>query len=98
MSNEPFYAPNQQPPRQRTPGELLFTFGRGIDIYAYELRGHGEFGIEAQILSWQMRDAPVRALAAYFANRRVLHRGRKSLRRARVCMSFGADRYRGGRR
>jgi hypothetical protein len=50
MANEPFYAPNRQPPRQRKPGELLFTFGRGIDVYACELRDHGEFGIEAQIL------------------------------------------------
>jgi len=55
MSDEPFYARNQQPqpPRQRKPGELLFEFVRASDRapMSCELRFNGEsYGWEVQFL------------------------------------------------
>jgi hypothetical protein len=50
----PFYLPQQPPPpeRQPQPGELLFEFHVEAThrFFRCELRDHGEWGIEAQIL------------------------------------------------
>jgi hypothetical protein len=50
----PFDAPHQPPtlPRQPKPGELLFEFHVEAThrFFRCELRDHGEWGIEAQIL------------------------------------------------
>jgi len=52
VPDEPFYAPNAKPlpPRKPRPGEPLFSFVRGHDRFACELRYHGEWGVEAQFL------------------------------------------------
>jgi hypothetical protein len=44
--DQPFYAPNAKPllPRVARPGEPLFSFVRGHDWLACELRYHGEMG------------------------------------------------------
>ena len=52
MSNEPFYSPNHRPARrQAQPGEHLWAIrkkdGRQIDC---ELRDHGSYGVELQLL------------------------------------------------
>jgi len=52
VDDQPFYAPNAKPlpPRVARPGEPLFSFVRGHDRFACELRYHGEWGVEAQFL------------------------------------------------
>src|SRR5258706_1869033 len=37
-------------PRQPTPGELLWTLRKGSRTLLCELRSHGEWGVEAQLL------------------------------------------------
>ena len=48
---EPFYSPARQPPspRERTPGELLWTMTKGGAVYHAELRPREPFGCELQI-------------------------------------------------
>jgi hypothetical protein len=43
---------NAKPPKAQQPraGELLIEWQRGADVMRCELRDHGEFGVEAQIL------------------------------------------------
>jgi hypothetical protein len=51
--DEPFYSPTYKPPppRQPRPGEFLWEFrGENHHTYRCELRYHGEWGAEAQIL------------------------------------------------
>ena len=54
MSDEPFYSPTLRPAprRQPQPGELLCEFyvERTKKFYRVELRDHGVYGVEAQIL------------------------------------------------
>jgi hypothetical protein len=52
MTDEPFYCPNATPRLARVAkaGDHLFEFLKGSDHCVCELRGHGEFGIEAQFL------------------------------------------------
>ncbi len=53
MSHEPFTTPGLKPtPRQPKPGELVdeFYVERTHTFYRVELRDHGKWGVEAQIL------------------------------------------------
>lgn len=84
MADEPFYIPGHKPaaPRQRRPGELLFTFRttdhKQVDC---ELRDHGAYGVEAQF--WIDREFrygrrfDTRTLAAQWAEeeRKALEKG-----------------------
>jgi hypothetical protein len=71
----PFYAPHQPPvaPRQPKPGDLVWEFVRARDHKRFrcELRGHGEYGWEAQIFDdldhFISRRFPTRALAIAWA-------------------------------
>lgn len=50
--DQPFYAPDLRPlpPRQPVPGELVEEFLVGHDRWRIELREHGQWGVEAQLL------------------------------------------------
>lgn len=84
MSDLPFYSPQRRPaaPRQAQPGEPLFTCRTPDDRpVACELRGHGEWGWEAQFFvdgsfsrsrTFPTRDA---AIAWAQAERRDVERG-----------------------
>jgi hypothetical protein len=52
MIDEPFYSPKAKPApaRRGKAGEWLFEFRKGSDHYVGELRYHGQFGVEAQLL------------------------------------------------
>ncbi len=54
MADDAWYSPNvgPAPPRQRTPGELLFEFHVPTThtFWRVELRDHGKYGVEAQFL------------------------------------------------
>jgi hypothetical protein len=54
MADEDWYKPDRPPapPRQAQPGELLFEFHVAAThtFYRVELRDHGQYGVEAQIL------------------------------------------------
>lgn len=51
MTDEPFTTPGRViPPRVSRPGEPLWDFRQDHHTYACELRYHGEWGVEAQIL------------------------------------------------
>lgn len=51
MTDDPFYAPGHKiPPRQPKPGEFVWELRRGIVRLRCELRGHGEYGWECQLL------------------------------------------------
>jgi hypothetical protein len=52
VSDEPFYAPFKKPPppRQPSPGELLWTLREGHRTESAELRTHAEAGVELQLL------------------------------------------------
>jgi hypothetical protein len=51
MSDQPFYAPNYKPapPRQRQPGEHLWTIRKDGQQLDCELRDHGEWGVEVEV-------------------------------------------------
>lgn len=58
MSDAPFYAPNRtHAVRRSRPGELLWTMVRHGVTWSAELRDHGEWGTEAQVL----RDGELRS-------------------------------------
>jgi hypothetical protein len=70
MTDEPFYSPNWKLPPPRTkprPGESLWEFRQNHVTRAAELRYHGEWGVETQILRngelASGRRFPTRALA-----------------------------------
>jgi len=83
MSNDAFYRPNLPPlpPRAPRPGEPLWTLRKDRVTWSAELRYHGEWGVEAQIL----RDGDLsiaqrfdlRELAARWADdqRQLIERG-----------------------
>ena len=50
--SDPFYLPNRTPPppRQPKPGEPLWELRKDHATWSCELRVHGEWGVEAQIL------------------------------------------------
>jgi len=52
MSDEPFYAPNAKPPPlpQPVPGMPLWTLHKGPERIDCELRSHGEWGWEVQLI------------------------------------------------
>ena len=52
MSDEPFYSPTAKPtlPRVPRPGEQLWSVRVGHEIWSAQLRYHGEYGVEAQII------------------------------------------------
>jgi hypothetical protein len=52
VSDDAFYCPNRQPAprRQPTPGEPLWSLGVVHVMWSAELRCHGEWGWEMQIL------------------------------------------------
>jgi hypothetical protein len=52
MANDPFYVPGHRLPPARVPrpAEPLWEFRQDHRTYACELRCHGEWGVEAQIL------------------------------------------------
>ena len=51
MSDEPFYSPTYRPPpRKPKPGEPLWELRKDHQTWSAELRVHGEWGVEAQIL------------------------------------------------
>src|SRR5712691_6253320 len=52
MTDDPFYAPNHKPapPRVPRPEEPLWEFRKDGARWSAELRSHGEWGVEAQIL------------------------------------------------
>jgi hypothetical protein len=57
VADEPFYSPNVKRPASRrpNPGEVLFGFtGPDGGQMRCELRDHGEFGVEAQLLLDEM--------------------------------------------
>jgi hypothetical protein len=71
VSDQPFYAPDRKAPapRQPQPGELLEEFLVGHARWRIELRDHGTFGVEAQLLkneeffasrTFSTRDDPTR--------------------------------------
>ena len=71
----PFYAPDRNvftdTPRQRTPGEHVWTLRKGLDQYRCELRDRGAWGTETQMFrnggfSYGHR-FDSRALALHFA-------------------------------
>jgi hypothetical protein len=53
MADEPFHAPNRKAPVPRVsrPGEALWSLRKDGRHITCELRGHGEYGWEAQLLS-----------------------------------------------
>jgi hypothetical protein len=52
MADDPFYAPNAKPTPPRVPraGEPLWSVRANGATWEAELRYHGEYGVEAQIL------------------------------------------------
>jgi hypothetical protein len=52
MGDDAFYRPNRQPPPPRVPrpGEPLWSLRKDHVTWSAELRYHGEWGVEAQIL------------------------------------------------
>jgi len=52
MSDQPFYSPELRPPapQKPSPGEPLWTLRKDHVTWSAELRVHGEYGVEAQIL------------------------------------------------
>ena len=52
MTDDPFYSPNAKLPSPRVPqpGEPLWSLRKDGATWSAELRYHGEFGVEAQIL------------------------------------------------
>jgi hypothetical protein len=84
MTDDAFYRPNRSPapPRQPTPGELLWTLRHEHVTWICELRFHGEnYGWEAQILRegelviGQRFDLRRQAVQWAEAERQILERG-----------------------
>ena len=51
VPDDPFYLPNRPlPARKPRPAELLWTVRKDAHELACELRYHGEYGVEAQLL------------------------------------------------
>src|ERR1700730_10486473 len=96
MSEEPFYAPNRTiAPRQPRVGEHLWAIGKNGRQLDCELRDHGEWGVEVQILSragislWPaLADPRVSARGSQPAEGAALPRGRCPHRVPSTPMSF----------
>jgi hypothetical protein len=74
VSDDSFFSPNRKPPLPRVarPGEPLWEFRQDHIAWSCELRYHGEFGVEAQILRngelLHARTFRLRATAVRWAN------------------------------